>query len=213
MLVRLIALFVLGVAAVGCSSTATLNRTQTSNTYPNKLKLKALVYVSPDLRNKKIVTTPSTTECGAWRAEIEAGQGFVSAVESGLSAALQSIETVEEPATPETARARGADIIVTVSQSNENANLTVNSGFMSNTINAQFQTSLILAFADKDGQSLYSYTANGSGFNNVSGSCNDVAEPLRLSMETALKQIADYIAQSTFGAAQMREFEQASSRR
>ena len=194
---------------IGCSTAATLNRTQTSNTYPNKLKAKALVYVSPSLQSKVLIASPTTNECAAWKAEITAGQGHVSAIESGLSAAIESIEMVTVPPTPEAARERNAHMMITVNQANENANITVNSGFMSNTINSQFQTSLIVSFADAHGQSLYSYTANGTGFNNVSGTCNDIAESLRLSMESALKQIADYIAQSTYGAAPMRDFDTA----
>ena len=50
------------------------------------------------------------------------------------------------------------------------------------------------------------YTANGSGFNNVSGDCSDIAESARMSMETALEQVADYISQSTYGSAQLPDY-------
>lgn len=197
-----IVLFVLS----GCSSSATLSKIQTSNTYTNRLPLKAAVHVPPDLSNREIEISPSTWTCSAWKAKINSGNGYRTAIESGLSAALQTVDALNTAPSPEIARDHGYDLLVTVNLSNENSAVTVSEGFFSSTINSQFQVSFSLSFADRDGQSLFSYTANGSGFNNVSGDCSDMAESAKRSMETALRQVADYISQSTFGSVQLSEF-------
>ncbi len=199
-------LLAFAVITTGCSSTATLSKTQTSNTYTNKLALKTAVYLPPELSNREIVVSPSTQTCSMWKAKINSGNGYYTAIESGLSAALQSVDVVKVVPTPEMATTGNYDLLVTVNLSNENSSVTANEGFLTNTINSQFQVSFSLSFADKAGQSLYSYTANGSGFNNVSGSCSDIAESAKRSMETALKQVADYVSQSTYGSAQIAEY-------
>ena len=191
----------------GCSTTATVGTIQTSNTYANKIPLKALVYIPDELQNRMVVADPSTTLCSAWKAELTAGQAYRSAVENGLAAALESVQVVNVPPTPETAQQQNADLLVIVALSNENANITVNEKFLSSAINTQFQASILLTIADRNGQNLYTYTANGAGFGNQSGSCSDIAPALKTSMETAMKQIADNIAQSTFGSAQIKEYE------
>ena len=191
---------------IGCSSTATLGKTQTSNTYVNKLPLKAAVYIPPDLSNREIVSSPTTMTCSAWKAKINSGNGYYTAIQSGLAAALKEVNVINTVPSPESAKGEGYDLLITVNLSNENSAVTVNEGFLSNTINSQFQVSFSLTFTDRDGQSLYSYTANGSGFNNVSGSCSDIADAAKGSMETALKQVADYISQSTYGSAQLNEY-------
>jgi hypothetical protein len=190
----------------GCTSSATLSKTQTSNTYTNKLALKAAVYLPPEFSDREIVVSPSTQTCGMWKAKVNSGNGYYTAIESGFSAALQAVDIVKTVPSPEMAATGKYDLLITVNLSNENASVTANEGFLSNTLNSQFQVSFSLTFADKDGQSLYSYTANGSGFNNVSGSCSDIAESAKKSMETALKQVADYISQSTYGSAQLAEY-------
>jgi hypothetical protein len=189
-----------------CSSTATLNRTQTSNTYANKLPLRAAAYIPPDLTNRKIVVSPSTQVCSMWKAEITSGDGYYSALESGLSAALQSVDIIKVAPSPEIARTGRYDLLITANLANENSSVTATESFLTNTLNSQFQVSFTLTFADSAGQSLYSYTANGSGFNNVSGSCSDIAASAKISMETALRQVADYISQSTYGSAQLSEY-------
>ena len=191
----------------GCSTTATVGTIQTSNTYANKIPLKAVVYIPDELQNRIVIADPSTTLCSAWKAELTAGQAYRSAVENGLAAALESVQVVNVPPTPETAQQQNADLLVTVALSNENANITVNEKFLSSAINTQFQASMLLTIADRNGQNLYTYTANGAGFGNQSGSCSDIAPALKTSMETAMKQIADNIAQSTFGSAQIKEYE------
>jgi len=200
----LVLIFAMGLA--GCSASATLNKIQTSNTYVNKLPLKAAVYIPPDLSNRVIQTRPTTMVCSAWKAEVNSGPGYYSSIQSGLSAALQSVDILKVNPTPEMAQSAGYDILITVNLQNENSGVTVSEGFFTNTINAQFQVSFGLSFADRRGQSLYSYTANGAGFNNVSGSCSDIADAAKMSMEFALKQVADYIAQSTYGSAQLVEY-------
>jgi hypothetical protein len=206
LLAALIAILIISVTVTGCSSTASLSKIQTSNTYANKLPLKAAVYIPSELSNREIVTSPTTMTCSAWKAKINSGNGYYTALESGLSAALQAVDVVKTAPSPELAKTGGYDLLINVNLSNENSAVTVNEGFLTNTINSQFQVSLSLSFADKDGHSLYSYTANGSGFNNVSGGCSDIAESAKRSMETALKQVADYIAQSTYGSAQLSEY-------
>lgn len=193
-------------AISSCSSTATLSRTQTSNTYANKLALKAAVYIPPDLANREIVVSPSTQVCGLWKANVNSGNGYSSAIESGLSAALQAVDVVKVVPSPELAAPGTYDLLITVNLANENSSVTATESFFSTTINSQFQVSFSLSFADSTGQSLYSYTANGSGFNNVSGGCSDIAESAKRSMETALRQVADYISQSTYGSAQLAEY-------
>ena len=191
----------------GCSTTATLNTIQTSSTYANRIQLKALVYIPAELQSRVVVAEPSTDICSAWKAELTAGPGYRSAIENGLSAALASVQVVNIAPTPEMAKQYKADILITTALSNENANIIVNEKFLSNTINTQFQASITLHFADQNGQTLYSYTANGAGFGTQTGTCDDIASALKTSMETAMKQIADYIAQSTFGSAQIKEYE------
>ena len=199
-------LLAFAVIITGCTSSATLSKTQTSNTYTNKLALKAAVYLPPEFSDREIVVSPSTQTCGMWKAKINSGNGYYTAIESGLSAALQSVDVVKIVPNPEMAATGKYDLLVTVNLANENATVAANEGFFSNTLNSQFQVSFNLTFADKGGQSLYSYTANGSGFNNVSGSCSDIAESAKKSMETALKQVADYVSQSTYGSAQLAEY-------
>jgi len=190
----------------GCASTATLDQTQTSNTYTNKLRLKTAVYIPSALSNREIQVSPSTNNCSMWHAKINSGNGYRSAIESGLSSAVISTDVVDFVPSPELAKSGNYDLLVTVSLSNENASVSVNNGFLSNTINSQFQVSFSLTFADRNGQSLYAYTANGSGFANVNGSCGDIADAAKQSMQTALKQVADYISQSTYGSAQLSDY-------
>lgn len=183
---------------VGCSSTAMLNKIQTSTTYSNKLPLKAAVYIPLELSDRELVATPSTMACGAWQAKIDAGGGYSTSIISGLSSAIKVVDVIKFAPTPEFARKEGYDLLITVSLGNENLSITVNEGFWASTINTQFQVSFTLSFVDNQGNSLYSYTANGSGFNNISGTCSDIAQSAKVSMEAALRQIADYIAQSSF---------------
>ncbi len=126
-------------------------------------------------------------------------------IKNGLSACLKEIQIMDNVPSPEEAKNKNCDIIITVKLNNENSSISVSEGFLSYSINAQFQVSFIFDFTDQNGQHIYSYTANGSGFNTMSGSCLDIAKPLKISMESALKQIADNIAQSTFGSAQLND--------
>lgn len=193
----------------GCTSSAKLNQVQTSNNYPNKLKLKALVHMPADLSGKQLVVTPSTSECAGFKAEIDAGYGYLSSIENGLRAAIETVEMVQTVPSPEEATRRGADLIITVNLQNESAGLSMASSMFSATLNSQFQISFNLQYMDAGAQSLYSYTANGTGFYNLSGVCADMAKSMQISMEIALKQVADNVSQSTYGAAQIREFEKA----
>ena len=206
MLLALTALLLFAVITTGCSSTATLSKTQTSNTYTNKLPLRGAVYLPSEFSNREVVVSPTTQTCGLWKAKINIGNGYYTAIESGLSAALQNVDVVKVVPTPEMAATANYDLLVTVNLSNENSSVTANEGFLTSSINSQFQVSFSLSFADRAGKSLYTYTANGSGFNNVSGSCSDIAESAKKSMETALEQVADYISQSTYGSAQLAEY-------
>lgn len=183
---------------LGCSSTAMLNRIQTSTTYPNKLPLKAAVYLTQEIYERKVTTSPSTMTCSAWKAEVDVGEGYLTAILNGLSAALAKVDLVKTMPTPEFARNNGYDIVVNVNLINENLGITVNEGFWSNTVNTQFQVSFNLSFIDNQGNALYSYTANGNGFNNTTGSCSELAASSKISMETALHQIADNIATATY---------------
>ena len=196
----------LSLILAGCSSTAALSMIQTSNTYANKLPLKAAVYIPPELSNREVLTSPTTFVCSAWKAKVNSGNGYYTAIESGLSAALQTVDVIKTAPTPELAKTGGYNLLVSVALSNENSSVTVNEGFLTNTINSQFQVSFTLTFSDSLGRSLYSYTANGSGFNNISGDCSDIAKCAKAAMETALKQVADYIAQSTYGSAQLSDY-------
>lgn len=200
---------VLILSLTGCMSNATLGTVQTSNTYTNKIQLKALVYIPGDIQNRTLSCSPSTYMCSAWKAVVVAGPGYKSAILSGLSAALESVQVVKTVPTPEMARQQKADLLVTVVLGNENANITVNEGFWTSSINTQFQASVTVNFMNNEGQSLYNYTANGSGFGNRSGDCGNIAPALKTSMEDAMKQIADYIAQSTFGSSLIRDHEKA----
>ena len=191
----------------GCTSTATVNSVQTSHTYANKVKLKALLYVPDEIENRVLRTEPSTYICSAWKAEVDAGAGYRSAIANGLSAALASVQTVDKAPIPEMAKQEQAHLLVTAALGNENASITVSEGFWSNSINTQFQASVTMTFLDKDGQALYSYVANGAGFGNQSGGCDEIAPALKTSMQTALRQIADYVAQSTYGASPIRDYE------
>lgn len=99
------------------------------------------------------------------------------------------------------------DVIVNVGLSNESASIQANSGFLTTNVNAQFQTSLTLNFADSKGKSFYMYTANGTSFasDNVF-SCSNVADVLKQASEKGLKQAADFISQSTFSSEQLNQF-------
>jgi hypothetical protein len=194
-------------ALAGCTPNAAVGVVQTSNTYPNKVRLKTLVYVPDEVQNRLLTCSPSSYACSAWKSEITTGEGYKSAIVNGLAAALLSVQTVDSAPTPEMAQREQADLLVTTVLSNENANITVNEGFWQGSINTQFQAAVTLNFSDSAGQSLYSYTANGAGFGNQSGDCNKIAPALKTSVEGAMKQIADYIAQSTFGAAPIRDYE------
>jgi len=71
---------------------------------------------------------------------------------------------------------------------------------------SQFQTSVSIKLIKYKGETIYTYTSNGSGFNNGSGSCANIADIIKLSMETSLRQIADNISQSIYGSSQVNEF-------
>jgi hypothetical protein len=117
------------------------------------------------------------------------------------------VRLVDTAPTPEMAQRERADLLVTTVLSNENASIMASEGFWEPSINTQFQAAVTLNFFDSAGQNLYSYTANGAGFGNQSGACDKIAPALKTSIESAMKQIADYIAQSTFGASPIRDYE------
>jgi hypothetical protein len=207
-----ISLLLIGISLQSCSFTskAFLGQVQTSNTYPTKVKLKTLVYIPQDLENRNITFSPNSTTCSAWSGEVNVGQGYRTTVVSALSSALQQVDVVNTIPNLETAKNQGYDVVVSVKLSNESAShqTQIKQGFWSTTAlhNAQFQISFGLTFNDRDGKILFTYTANGSGFGNLEGDCDRMANVVSTSIETALKQVADNISQSTYGNADLRDY-------
>ena len=152
----LIAICATSLIIAGCSATASLNKIQTSNNYTNKLPLKAAVYIPSELSNREVITSPSTATCSVWKAKVNSGNGYYTAIESGLSAAIQVVNVVNTAPSPELAKTGGYDLLVTVNLANENSSVAVNPSVFSSTINSQFQVSFSLIFSDRNGQSLYS---------------------------------------------------------
>ena len=91
----LIAICATSLIIAGCSATASLNKIQTSNNYTNKLPLKAAVYIPSELSNREVITSPSTATCSMWKAKVNSGNGYYTAIESGLSAAIQVVDVGE----------------------------------------------------------------------------------------------------------------------
>ena len=201
-----ISLFIIAILYYGCSASATLSGIQTSNTYPNKLKMKVGLFVPSEIKDRVTTVGTSTYTCSAWKANISSGNGYYSAIESGLTSCIDNLSLSNSPINPESAQREGYDLYVIPQIINENASVSVQESFFSNTINSQFQTSVSLKFFNKNGETIYTYVANGAGFNNGSGSCADIADIIKLSMETSLRQVADNISQSFYGSSQVNDF-------
>jgi hypothetical protein len=208
---RILLLLILPLVLIGCTSSAKVNQIQTSNNYPNKLKLSALVYIPTELSARTLKVSPSGG-CAGFSGSVDVSNGYQTAIKNGLMAALDKIEIVNSPPNPVMASDKHADILITCALSNENSSMNVNTSGFSTTINSQYQVSMNMQFMDRNGTSLYSYTANGSGFGNVDGNCSDIADAMQRSIEIGLRQVADYIAQSTYGAAQIKEYEKVVSK-
>jgi len=176
----------------GCSATATLSGIQTFNTYSNKLKMKVGLYIPSEIKDR--ITTVSS------------GNGYSTAIQSGLNSCIENVQLSNSPISPELAKTEGFDLYVIPQIVNENASVSVQESFLTNTINSQFQTSIALKFFNSSGETIFTYTSNGAGFNNGSGSCSDIAEIMKMSMETSLRQVADNISQSVYGSAQINDF-------
>lgn len=190
----------------GCSASASLGGIQTSNNYANKLALDVGLYVPSEIKDRMTTVGTSTFVCSAWKAQIESGSGFNTALISGISSCVENLDVSNSPINPEMAKRKGYDLYVLPQIVNENASVSVQESFLSNTINSKYQVSMNIKVFDVNGNTVYTYTANGSGFNNGSGSCSDIADIMKLSMETSLRQVADNISQSLYGAAQINNF-------
>jgi hypothetical protein len=190
----------------GCSASATLSGIQTSNTYANKLKLTVGLYIPSEIKDRMTTVGTSTNVCSMWKAQVSSGNGYNTAIQSGLSSCVENLVLSNSPISPELAKREGYDLYVIPQIVNENASVSVQESFLTNTINSQFQTSVNLKFFNSKGETIYTYTANGSGFNNGSGSCSDIADIMKLSMETSLRQIADNISQGFYGSVQINDF-------
>jgi hypothetical protein len=197
---------VLVLSFYGCSATATLSGIQTSNSYPNKMKLKVGLFVPSEIKDRMTTVGTSTYTCSAWKAQVASGNGYFSAIQSGLSSCFETVQLSNSPISPEMAQRDGYDLYIIPQIVNENASVSVQESFLTNTINSQFQTSVSVKLLSPKGETVYTYTANGSGFNNGSGSCGDIANVIKLSMETSLRQVADNISQSIYGASQVNDF-------
>lgn len=194
----------------GCTSTAVLNKIQTSNNYPNKLKVRALVYLSDDFKNRITPIKSSTNICAAYNGSIDVSSGYRSSIESGLNSCISEIEFVNVNPSPEMLKSKKADLTITVSIQNESFGLNCSevSGFLTvgTRQNAQCQISFGLSYTDKDGKTLYSQTSNGSSFDTKDMGCSDIAQMMAQTMEKSLKQIADNIAQNTYGNSELRDY-------
>jgi len=190
----------------GCSATATLSGIQTFNTYSNKLKMKVGLYIPSEIKDRITTVGTSTFVCSAWKAQVSSGNGYSTAIQSGLNSCIENVQLSNSPISPELAKTEGFDLYVIPQIVNENAFVSVQESFLANTINSQFQTSIALKFFNSSGETIFTYTSNGAGFNNGSGSCSDIAEIMKMSMETSLRQVADNISQSVYGSAQINDF-------
>jgi hypothetical protein len=199
-------LVIISFAYYGCSSTAALNGIQTSNTFANKVKLKVGLYLPSEIKDRVTVVGTSTMVCSAWKANVASGNGYYTAIQNGLSSCIEDVQISNSPISPESAQREGYDLYVIPQIVNENASVSVQESFFTNTINSQFQTSVNLKIFNNKGETIYTYTSNGSGFNNGSGSCSNIAAVMKMSMETSLRQIADNISQSIYGSSQINEF-------
>ena len=165
----------------GCSATATLSGIQTFNTYSNKLKMKVGLYIPSEIKDRITTVGTSTYVCSAWKAQVSSGNGYSTAIQSGLNSCIENVQLSNSPISPELAKTEGFDLYVIPQIVNENASVSVQ-------------------------ETIFTYTSNGAGFNNGSGSCSDIAEIMKMSMETSLRQVADNISQSVYGSAQINDF-------
>jgi hypothetical protein len=197
---------IIALTSLGCSSSATLGNIQPTNTYPNKLHLRAAVVLSPQLMNHAFQSSVSGSSCGAWTAKIDAGNAYLTAIRNGLESALERVVILGNTL-PSEESSKMYDLTVNVDLANESSSIQASTGFFTTPINAQFQTSLNLTFSDNKGKQFYMYTANGTSFftDNV-GSCNGIADVLKMAAEKALRQATDYISQSTFSAEQLNSY-------
>lgn len=202
----LVSLLILSFLYYGCSSTAKLSGIQTSNTYSNKLKIKVGLFVPSEVKDRVTTVATSTFVCSAWKAVVASGNGYNTSLISGISSCIENLQISNSPISPELAKTEGYDMYIIPQIVNENASVSVQESFLTNTISTQFQTSLNLKFFNQTGETIYTYTANGAGFNNGSGSCADIADIMKLSMETGLRQVADNVSQSIYGSAQINDF-------
>lgn len=202
----LIVIVLISILHFGCSATATLSGIQTSNTYSNKLKIRVGLFVPSEVKDRVTTVSTSTFICSAWKAVVNTGNGYNTALISGISSCIADLQISNSPISPELAKKENYDFYISAQIVNENASVSVQDNFFSNSISSQFQTSLNLKFFDQTGSTIFNYTSNGAGFNNGSGSCADIADIMKMSMETGLRQVADNISQSIYGSSQINDF-------
>lgn len=204
-IILLVAIFV--TLIFGCSSTAVLNRIDTTTSYSNPLPLRTALVI-PDEITTRIVHVNVTGSCASYGAKIDVGMAYQSAILNGLRSALKNVILIDSiPTSSDVSNIY--DLVINVSLTNENSTeITSGNGgmLMGNDMNAQFQVSFTLNYADSKGKSIYSTTANGTSFFSSSGGCNSLADPEKQAMEKALKQVCDFIAQSTFSAAPINDY-------
>ena len=197
-------LLVFAISYSGCTSTASLLKTQTTNVYVDKVDTKVALYIHPDFYDR-VFTAKSNSHCWLWKAEVSMSNAYVSAIQSGIESAFKDVVLLKTIPTPDYMNSNNIKLAIVANLSNEGGDVTYEDGFFSGDLKSNFQTSINLSFSDKNGRAFYTFTANGASFNSLSGSCGDMADCLKKSMEIALRQASDYIAQSCYSASQIRD--------
>lgn len=185
---------------LGCSGSSNGEKEITINS-PKKLPLKIALYV-PDTIAHGIVQVVASGGCkDANTTTMNEGESYSGAISSGLATAFTSVTLMPRRPTTQEMHDR-FDVLAVASLGNSLAAANITEEELTTTyIHCQYQTSVLLHFTDKYGDSLYTFKADGSGAYNEKGPCSALHSVFQVAVDTALSQISSYIARSAYSGA------------
>jgi len=203
---KYVSILILALLIGGCSSVVRMQKVQTTLTYSDKLPVKVGLYIPPEISNYQADVPTSSSSCGAWHFPMPLGQGLNDAIRSGAETSVNEVTMFSSQPNFASTGSGACAFYLVPKLNNVNTDVSFTEAFFSNSIKANMQVSITINVIDNTGKTFYSFTSNGSGFENGSGSCGTGADLLSNCSRNTLQQIADNIAQTINSAAQIRDY-------
>ena len=190
----------------GCSSTAFLHKQQTTVTYSDRLPGRIGLYIPDNIKNNLLECSSSGSSCGAYSFNIELGSTLSEAIRSGVETACNEVVILDAMPNSSTLKSSQLKFAIVPRLTNANGDVSFSTGFFKTPVKGTFQASITFSLMDANGKTFYSFSSNGSGFENASvGSCSGAADVVGKAAETAIQQIADNIAQTLNSSKQIQD--------